>query len=117
MQIYEIVLLLLYGIGASVYGSIIGAGGGFLIVPMLFLVYSFSPPIAAGTSLAVVCFNALSSAYTFAGQKRIDYRAGIVWTIASFPGSVAGAFIVQYIDRKLFGILFGLLLISSKGLI
>lgn len=112
MQIFEIVLLILFGGTVSVYGSIIGAGGGFLMVPMLLIIYTFAPNIAAGTSLAVVCVAGVSATYNYVRQRRIDYKAGWVWALFSFPGSILGASIVNYIDRRLFSILFALLLLA-----
>ncbi|MXY37154.1 MAG: sulfite exporter TauE/SafE family protein, partial [Dehalococcoidia bacterium] len=35
----EAVLLILLGLGVGVFGAIVGAGGGFLLVPILLVVY------------------------------------------------------------------------------
>ncbi len=49
-----VVELLGVGMGAGFYGTLVGLGGGFVIVPLLLLLYNFSPQQTIGTSLTVV---------------------------------------------------------------
>ena len=49
-----------FGLFVGTYGTLVGAGGGFLMVPALLWAAGAPPPVAAGTSLAVVLFNAAS---------------------------------------------------------
>ena len=59
------------------YGTLIGAGGGFVLVPMLILLYpQESPEVITSISLAVVFFNALSGSLAYMRLKRVDYRSG-----------------------------------------
>jgi hypothetical protein len=65
------------------YGTLIGAGGGFILVPALLFIYpGEAPETITSISLAVVFFNALSGtlAYARSGSHRfqsgIDFRAG-----------------------------------------
>ena len=75
-----------FGLLVGAYGTLIGAGGGFLIVPMLLLVFKLPPALAAGTSLAVVFLNAVAGSASYARQKRIDYRAGLWFARRDAPG-------------------------------
>lgn len=85
------------------YGTLIGAGGGFVLVPALLLLYpEESPEIITSISLAVVFFNALSGSWAYARMKRIDYKSGLLFAIATIPGAIGGAFSTTYIPRRLF---------------
>lgn len=105
-----VVELLGVGLGAGFYGTLVGLGGGFVVVPLLLLLYNFSPQQTIGTSLTVVFFNAVSGALAYTRQKRIDYRSGIRFAIATLPGSALGAYIANYLSFKVFSVAFGTLL-------
>lgn len=107
--------LLLVPLGAAVgaYGTLVGAGGGFLLVPVLLLLYPDEDPAAiTSISLAVVFFNALSGTAAYARLRRIDYRSGLAFAVAGLPGAVTGALAVHLIPRDLFNLLFGIVLLS-----
>jgi uncharacterized membrane protein YfcA len=108
-------LVLGYAVGA--YGTMVGAGGGFLIVPFLLLAYHVDHAHAAGTGLAVVFLNAASGTFSYARQKRIDYRAGFIFAIACLPGSIAGAFMAELFTGRLFNITFGVVLLAISVLL
>ena len=70
------------------YGTLVGAGGGSVLVPaLLFLLPGESSATITAISLAVVFFNAYSGTVAYARMGRIDVRAGAVLTLASVPGS------------------------------
>ena len=73
--------------------------------------FGFSPVIAVGTSLLVVFFNALSGTIAYARQKRINFKIGIPFAIATIPGSIIGAIASQFITATYFLILFSIMLI------
>ena len=57
------------------YGTLVGAGGAFILVPILLLMYpEASPETITSISLAVVFFNCLSGSAAYAGTKRIESR-------------------------------------------
>lgn len=100
------------GFLVGAFGTLIGAGGGFILVPILLLLYpDKSPDTITSISLAVVFFNALSGSYAYSKMKRIDYKSGIVFAIATLPGSILGSIITSYIPRQLFNGIFGVLLV------
>jgi uncharacterized membrane protein YfcA len=100
------------GFLVGTYGTIIGAGGGFIIVPLLvFLFPADSPSMITAASLAVICVNATSGTIAYAAQKRISYRTGVLFAAATIPGALLGSWLTHFIPRQLFGTLFGGLLI------
>jgi len=99
------------GLGIGALGTLIGAGGGWMIVPILLLGYGFAPQQAVGTSLAVVFLNALSGSIAYMAQRRVLYTMGMAFAAATIPGALLGVWLVQYLNSKWFSLLFGLFLL------
>lgn len=116
-DVTQIIGLVALGLFVGAYGTLVGAGGGPLIVPALLLVFHLSPQQSVGTSLAVVFLNALSGTVSYARQKRIDYRTGLRFAVATIPGSVIGAYLSTLFSGRLFSIVFGVLLLVLAGFI
>ncbi len=108
---FEIIPIVILGVIIGGVGTLIGAGGGFLVVPLLIIFYGFSPQHAIGTSMAVVFLNALSGTFSYMSQKRIDYELGIKFSVFAAPGVVIGALAAQQFSLVMFSILFSLLLL------
>jgi len=68
-MILEILLLALAGVLIGIYGSMIGAGGGLIAVPILLLVLRLAPDMAVGTSLFMTLFVAISASIVFLSQR------------------------------------------------
>ena len=67
------------GFFTGAYGALIGAGGGFILVPALLILFpNEAPEIVTSISLAVVFFNALSGTIAYARSQRIDYKIGAI---------------------------------------
>ncbi len=110
----EYLWLLPLGLLIGAFGTLIGAGGGFVLVPILLLVYpNEKTELITGISLAVVFFNALSGSLAYARMKRVDYKSGILFSIATIPGAILGALSTAYVPRGVFDLLFGVLMIVA----
>jgi uncharacterized protein len=105
------IILFFMGIGIGGLGTLIGAGGGWMIVPILLLGFGFPPQQAVGTSLAVVFLNALSGSIAYMVQGRVMYRMGLAFAAATIPGALLGAWLVQRLNAEWFSVLFGLFLL------
>ena len=105
-------VLIFTGIIVGALGTLIGAGGGFLLVPLLILTHhSLRPEIITAISIAIVAANAISGSIAYARAGRIDYKAGLVFALFTIPGSILGVYTTQYIPKFEFKIFFGLMLI------
>jgi uncharacterized membrane protein YfcA len=97
------------GLIAGAFGTLIGAGGGFVLMPILIVLYpNDSPALLTSISLAVVFFNALSGTEAYALAKRIDYRSALMFSAATLPGAVLGALNTSVVPRRNFDFIFGL---------
>lgn len=107
----------LVGLGAVVgaFGTLIGAGGGFVLVPVLLILYPHdSPALVTGISLAVVFFNATSGSVAYARMRRVDFLSGLMFATATIPGAILGAVATAGIPRRTFDIVFGILLTAGS---
>ncbi len=103
------VLLALLGFGVGAFGTLVGAGGGFILTPVLLLVYPQSTPaLITAISLVVVFFNAGSGSLAYARQRRIDYRSGLVFALCTLPGAVLGVLVANAISRPTFDVIMGI---------
>ncbi len=113
LALLEYLWLVPLGFVAGIIGSMIGLGGGFVIVPALTFA-GFSPTLAASDSLFAAFCNAVASTLSYARQKRIVYSLGIKLALFSLPGTVLGAYISDEISASAFKILFGIVLVASS---
>lgn len=105
-----------FGFVLGALGTLIGAGGGFVLVPILLLLYPHeSPETITSISLAVVFFNASSGSWAYARMGSIDYKSGLLFACATVPGAIAGALTTDYIPRRAFNGVFGVLMIVVGG--
>jgi hypothetical protein len=105
--------LLLLGFAAGVLGSMIGLGGGIVVVPVLTFL-GFAPTLAASNSLFAAFSNAIASTISYSKQKRIEYSLGLKFGLLSIPGTILGALISAEITSSLFKVLFGIVLLASS---
>ena len=101
------------GFVAGVLGSMIGLGGGIIVVPVLTFA-GFTPTLAASNSLFAAFSNAVASTISYSRQKRIEYSLGLKLGLLSIPGTILGAYISSDVTPGIFKILFGLVLIFSS---
>ncbi|MSR06180.1 MAG: sulfite exporter TauE/SafE family protein [Gemmatimonadetes bacterium] len=106
--------LILLGAVAGGVGTLIGAGGGFLLVPALIFLYpAAAPDTITSISLAVVACNAISGSIAYAHMKRIDYPLGWRLALAAAPASVLGALSTSLLPRRMFDTAFGVVLLVA----
>jgi len=106
------------GVAVGTIGTLIGAGGGFVLIPVLLFLHPNEPAAnVTAISLAVVFANALSGSSAYARQGRVDWRSAFLFALAGFPGSLLGAWLTNFIDRRFFDPLLGLTLIAGAILV
>lgn len=104
-------LFICLGLIIGTLGTLIGAGGGFILVPVLMLLYpNYSTETITAISIAAVACNAISGSTAYMIAKRVDYKAGIIFALCTIPGSILGVHSTKLISRALFDTVFGVLL-------
>ena len=113
-QVLQWVILALVGFVTGVFGVLVGAGGGFILVPILRIFFDKDPAIVAGTVLALVAANSISGAFAYRYMRVVDKRSAYLFAAAAIPGSVIAPFVLKKALEGLPGVfdaMFGLLLV------
>jgi uncharacterized membrane protein YfcA len=111
MNVVEFVELFCCAIAASVFGSVVGLGGGFVMVPVLRVAFGIAPTIASATSLFLVFANTAAASAGFLRDKRVDVRLGLMLAIGAIPGSILGVAAVHRVTVAEFDAIYGCLLV------
>jgi uncharacterized membrane protein YfcA len=97
---------------ASVFGSMVGLGGGFVLVPILRIVLGFSPAAVAGTSLVLIVANSASGAFTYLLHRRVHLKIGLLIALGGLPSTILGAILSLHIPARLFDVLLAVVLMA-----
>lgn len=84
-----VVRVLIDGVVVGFITGIVGAGGGFLVVPALALLGGLPMPVAVGTSLLVIAMKSFAGFAGYATSVQIDWQVTLLVT----GGAIVGAFI------------------------
>ncbi|WP_380026400.1 sulfite exporter TauE/SafE family protein [Effusibacillus consociatus] len=114
MDVFSLDSLWLFLIGglAGFAGSIVGLGGGFIMIPFLIFLFDAEPELIIGTSMAVLFVNSISSTLAYSRQKKIDFQSGAWFALLMVPGSIVGAMLAEAFSGKIFYVVFGLFLMA-----
>jgi len=107
-------LLVLAGAGFAIgiYATAIGAGGGFLLAPLLLARYADAPPVAITTAaLSVIVLSSGLAALRSERERRVDRRLAVVLVAATMPTALLGAATTALLPRTLFAVGFAALLL------
>ena len=94
-----------------------GLGGGFLIVPLLRLVFGIAPALATADSLSFTFANTLAASIAFLQQRTVDVPRGMIVTIAANPSSIAGAYVVRLFAIRDFDFVYGAFLVTVATIV
>lgn len=114
MGLLELAGLALAGFAIGVYATSIGAGGGFLLAPLLLLRYpDASPAEVTMAALSVVVLSSGLSATLAERAHRVDRPVAGMLTAAALPAGLLGALGTSLLPRSLFAAVFAALLLST----
>jgi uncharacterized membrane protein YfcA len=95
------------GIVVGLVTGLVGAGGGFLVVPALALLGGLPMPVAVGTSLLVIAMKSFAGLAGYLSTVQINWPVAAAVTAAAVLGSLAGGRLAgripEVIMRKAFG--------------
>ena len=99
--------LLVYGVLVGLATGLLGAGGGFLIIPALVLILKMPMKKAVGTSLLIIALNSLIGFTGDLGHVNINWKFLVIITTIAVAGIFIGGAISKKIDgdklKKAFG--------------
>lgn len=99
--------IVLEGLVVGLVTGIVGAGGGFLVVPALALLGGLPMPVAVGTSLVVIAMKSTAGLAGYLASVQIDWGTAGLVTLAAVLGALVGGRFAGLIPpetlRKVFG--------------
>ena len=98
------------GMFAGLLGSVLGLGGGILIIPMLTLVFGVPMREAIGASLVCVIATSSGAASLYVKKHLTDIRLGMTLELATTLGAIAGGVVAGIMKPQILCILFSALL-------
>ncbi len=100
-------------VAAGMLGSLVGLGGGVLIVPLLTIGFGLDIRFAIGASIISVIATSSGAAAAYVRDHLTNVRVGMLLELATTVGAVTGAFVAAYINPAALFILFGVVLLLS----
>jgi uncharacterized membrane protein YfcA len=100
-------LFLPLGLFVGTLGTLIGAGGGFILVPLLIMMYpKFSAQQITAISMLCVACNAGSGSLAYLYRRQVHLKTALLFTLASVPGAWLGSSFTRMMDRGSFELFF-----------
>ncbi len=114
MLIIEFLLVIfLVSIFAGIFGSMVGLGGGVVVIPALTLLLGVDIHFAIGASIVAIIATSSGAASTYVKDKVTNLRVGMFLEIASASGAIIGAAIAAYVKSSSLELIFGAILLVT----
>lgn len=111
---FFLLVLILLGLSIGCICSIVGLGGGVLVIPASILILNLSAKEAVFTSLLTMSGITISATLRYIYQRKVNYRIGTLYNILDVPGVIVGAFLTTMITNNLvLGICGGIIILIS----
>jgi uncharacterized membrane protein YfcA len=95
------------GVVVGAVTGLVGAGGGFLVVPALVLLGGLSMELAVGTSLVVIAMKSLAGFAGFIGHTHVNWTLGVSISASAVVGSILGGLLISRIPASYLRAAFG----------
>src|SRR5690349_21279592 len=98
---------------AGVLGSLLGRGGGIIVVPALTLLLHVDIRYAVGASIVSVIATSSGAAAAYVRERMTNLRVAMLLELATTSGALTGAYLAGIINPRWIFILFGVVLAYS----
>jgi uncharacterized membrane protein YfcA len=95
----------------AIFGVLMGAGGGFIMNPLLVSIWPLPHTVVAGTVMPTVLFSQGSGIYNYSKIKFISWKLGTAIGLAMVAGGFIGPKLTEMITLEQFKFVFGWILI------
>jgi uncharacterized membrane protein YfcA len=107
------IYLFLGSIAAGLLGSIVGLGGGVIMIPILTILLDVDIHYAVGASIISVIATSSGAAASYVKDKMTNLRIGMFLELATTTGAIVGAVVAVYLSSEALEALFGIILLLS----
>lgn len=108
------ILIFCISIFAGLFGSMLGLGGGIILVPVLTLIFKLPMQTAIAASTVSIIATSTGAAVAFLRERLTNTRVAILLEMGTSAGALSGALIAGYLNQRVLHILFGFLLVYSS---
>jgi uncharacterized protein len=108
--IWFVLLTLAISLGAGVLGSLLGLGGGIIVVPALTLLLHVNIRYAIGASIVSVIATSSGAAAAYVRQHMTNLRVAMLLELGTTSGAITGAYLAGVVAQRWLFIIFGLVL-------
>jgi len=120
MTIAHIIILLGTGVGVGFASGLLGVGGGFIITPVQYLLFTnmgmstdIAMKVAFGTSLLVILPTVASGAWRHHKKGAVRWKTAIIMGICGFMAAFGGATLATHLPGAVLKIVFGVVVLAS----
>ncbi|MCH8559700.1 sulfite exporter TauE/SafE family protein [Nesterenkonia sp. LB17] len=104
--------ILIEGLVVGLVTGMVGAGGGFLVVPALVLLGGLSMPAAVGTSLLIISMKSFTGLAGYLTSVSIDWVPVLIITVITVIGALIGTAFGKHVPEKALKKAFGYLVLA-----
>lgn len=110
----SIFIPLAVGLGVGFFAGLLGAGGGFILMPLLVYGMGIPTTVAIGTDLFQIIITGSVGTFIYALGNHVDPLMAIIMLVAASAGSQLGATATRYVDAGRIRVLFGITVLSGS---
>ena len=103
-------------LAVMIFGVMMGAGGGFILNPLLVTLFPFPHTIVAGTVMPTVLFSQGSGIYNYSKIKFISWKVGVAIGLSTIAGGFLGPKLTELVTLEQYKFIFGWILLVLAGL-
>lgn len=111
---YMALAVSLMSVGVGCIASVIGIGGGSLLVPVLVMMFGVDIHIAAAVSMFMIVFSHISGTIAYGRRNVVDYRVGLAFGLPTAIGAFLGALLSAQIESLELQAIFGAVLVVTS---
>jgi uncharacterized protein len=100
----------------STFGVLMGAGGGFILNPLLLTLWPLPHTVVAGTAMPTILFSQGSGVYNYNKIKFINWKLGVTLGLAMLGGAFIGPKLTELVSLDQFKFVFGWVLVALSAL-
>ncbi len=104
--------LVVLGVLGMIVSTISGGGSNVILIPILILLFSFSPGEAIGTAFLAVVVGSVVAVGRFSRRGYVDFRRGVVLGMFTVPGIVTGSVLSFLAEGGIFRVLLGVVVMA-----
>ncbi len=115
MTLAAMLLLLVIGFAAGMFGALAGVGGGIIVTPLLAIYFGLPMHQAIGVTLLCVIATSTATSSLYVERHVTDVRLGMTLELATTVGALIAALVAHHVNRRTLALLFACFLLYSAG--